>query len=81
MQCPESAVAAAEMSSYYNEESTVTSLLARGGYRNTEKSKSDILNAVRHYRGLHAKFDKFCFNDGQQKDLLFLSGTIPVPYK
>ena len=43
--------------------------------------KSDILNAVRHHRGLHAKFDKFCFNDGAQKDLLFLSGTIPVPYK
>lgn len=69
------------MSSYYNEESNVTTLLTRGGYRNSEKSKSDIMNAVRHYRGLHPKFDKFCFNDGAQKDLIFLSGTIPVPYK
>lgn len=34
-----------------------------------------------HYRGLTPKLENFTFNDGIQKRLVCLSGTIPVPYR
>ena len=62
-------------------DSTVSSYLSRGGYRNSDRCKQDILNVLHHYNGLKPKLDKFTFNDGRSRDLICLEGTIPVPYR
>ena len=67
--------------SYYELETSVSGFLSRASYRNHDMCKRDIVNALTHYKGLHPKIDKFMFNDGNQKELVVLSGTIPVPYK
>jgi len=64
-----------------NTESLLSSALAKVKYRNQELTKRDVLTALHHYRGLIPKHDKFIFNDGVQRDLINIYGTIPVPYK
>ena len=59
----------------------VNTMLTSGGYKNIHSSSKDILNALKHYRGLQPRLDKFIFNNGAQKDLVCLGGTIPVPYR
>merc|ERR1711936_360098 len=44
-------------------------------------TKRDVLALLHHYKGLTPKPDKFMFNDGRERDLLHIQGTIPVPYK
>merc|ERR1711936_422239 len=44
-------------------------------------TKRDVLSLLHHYKGLTPKPDKFMFNDGRERDLLHIQGTIPVPYK
>ncbi len=62
------------------EEQELTGWLNSYNYRNRAVAKRDILSTLRHYRGLHLRYGKYTFNDGTQKDLVSLSGTIPVPY-
>jgi len=50
-------------------------------YRHPDLTKRDVLALLHHYKGLTPKPDKFMFNDGRERDLLHLQGTIPVPYK
>jgi hypothetical protein len=67
--------------SFYDIEGNVSTFMTKAGYRNHDQCKTDIVNALRHYRGLTPKLDKFIFNDGNQKELIVLAGTVPVPYK
>lgn len=39
------------------------------------------MNAITHYRNLSPIVDKYVFPDGNQKDLVCLTGTIPVSYR
>jgi len=64
-----------------NTESLLTSALSKVKYRHPEQAKRDVLSSLHHYRGLIPKQDKFIFNDGVQRDLINIYGTIPVPYK
>jgi len=64
-----------------NIESLLSSALQKVKYRHPELTKRDVLSALHHYRGLIPKQDKFIFNDGVQRDLINIYGTIPVPYK
>jgi len=64
-----------------NTENLLTSALSKVKYRHPEQAKRDVLTALHHYRGLIPKHDKFIFNDGVQRDLINIYGTIPVPYK
>jgi len=64
-----------------NTESLLTSALSKVKYRHPELAKRDVLTSLHHYRGLIPKQDKFIFNDGVQRDLINIYGTIPVPYK
>jgi len=50
-------------------------------YRHPDLTKRDVLALLHHYKGLTPKLDKFMFNDGRERELLHLVGTIPVPYK
>lgn len=51
------------------------------GYRSKEPALRDIMTALSNYRGLHPKVEKFTFNDGIEKSLICLKGTIPVNYR
>ncbi|ODM93275.1 hypothetical protein Ocin01_13415 [Orchesella cincta] len=50
-------------------------------YKDINKTKKDILEAIRMYKGLKPISDRFVFNNGTQKTLLSLTGTIPIRYK
>jgi len=64
-----------------NTEGLLNTAMSKIKYRNPEMTKRDVLTVLHHYRGLIPKQDKFIFNDGIQRDLLNIYGTIPVPYK
>lgn len=50
-------------------------------YKNSTATKKDILQALDQYRALTFRQDSYVFNDGARKELVNLSGTIPVIYK
>ena len=64
-------------------ETQLTGLLGsvQPAYRHPDLTKRDVLALLHHYKGLTPKLDKFMFNDGRERELLHLVGTIPVPYK
>ena len=64
-------------------ENVLSSFLGRAGstYRHPDQTKRDVQSLLHHYKGLTPKPDKFMFNDGRERELLHLQGTIPVPYK
>ncbi|NP_001086736.1 tumor susceptibility 101 L homeolog [Xenopus laevis] len=52
-----------------------------GKYKYRDLSVREILNVTSLYRDLKPIMDSYVFNDGSSRELLSLSGTIPVPYK
>ncbi|CRK96015.1 CLUMA_CG009455, isoform A [Clunio marinus] len=50
-------------------------------YQNIQATKKDVLDLLEQYRALNYRLDSYVFNDGSKKDLLSLTGTIPVVYK
>ena len=52
-----------------------------GKYPQADQTRKDILNAIAHYKDLRPQADEFTYNDGSRKNLVNLSGTIPVMYK
>jgi len=64
-----------------NSENLLNAALSKVKYKNADLTKRDVMNVMVHYRGLVPKQDTFIFNDGVQRHLITLEGTIPVPYK
>lgn len=62
-------------------EKVVSKALNKAKYRHITKCKTEVLNAVKIYRGLSPQFEAFIFDNGDEKQLLNLHGTIPVEYK
>ncbi len=62
-------------------EKLVSKGLAKGKYRFVEAAKQELLDAVRVYRGLSPQVEKFVFDNGDEKQLVNVNGTIPVEYK
>ena len=64
-------------------ESQLSSFLSsvQPSYRHPDMTKRDVMALLHHYKGLTPKGEKFIFNDGRERELLHLIGTIPVPYK
>jgi len=56
-------------------------LLTERCNRHPELTKRQVQTLVHHYKGLSPKKDKFTFNDGKERDLINIMGTIPVPYR
>ena len=50
-------------------------------YRHPALTKRDVMALLHHYKSLTPKGEKFIFNDGRERELLHLIGTISVPYK
>ena len=63
---------------FHSEESDLIAYMRRGKYKDKERCKGDITDVLARYCGLRLKFDR---HDGSKKDLICLTGTIPVPYK
>ncbi|CAG2239491.1 STP22 [Mytilus edulis] len=51
------------------------------GYKYADIAKKDILGVFSQYKDLRPTHGPFIFNDGSQKDLVNLDGTIPVNYR
>ena len=66
-----------------SQDSQLSSVLSKlqPGYRHPDLTRRDVSALLLHYKGLTPKSDKFTFNDGRDRELLHLVGTIPVPYK
>ncbi|CAB4062481.1 TSG101 [Lepeophtheirus salmonis] len=54
---------------------------ATNNYRYSDCIKKDVRYVLNSYPGLSPELDNFVFNDGSEKKLLNLKGTIPVKYK
>ncbi|KAH3738012.1 tumor susceptibility gene 101 protein-like isoform X2 [Dreissena polymorpha] len=50
-------------------------------YKFPEEAKCDVLKAVSIFADLRPKYEDFVFNNGRQRKLLHLEGTVPVDYK
>ncbi|KAM4017374.1 tumor susceptibility gene 101 protein-like [Anomaloglossus baeobatrachus] len=50
-------------------------------YKYRDLSVPEIMNVIGIYRDLRVLPDHYVFNDGTTRELVTLSGTIPVPYK
>ena len=50
-------------------------------YHYKDLVKCHVLDLFKHQKSLIPKMDIYFFNDGREKQLLHLEGTIPVPYK
>lgn len=66
---------------FHNEESDVTVYMRRGKYKDKRRCHSDVTNVLKQYPDLRPKFDKPPFEGGPKKNLLYLYGTVPVPYQ
>ncbi|KAK6170263.1 hypothetical protein SNE40_018695 [Patella caerulea] len=64
--------------SNYNDGQLVKAL---SKYKNPDVTKREVTNVLNQYRDLRPKSEPFVFNNGQQKELLNLEGTIPVSYR
>lgn len=61
--------------------SYIATTLQNNQYKEIAKTKKDVAEALRNWKGLQPVADRFVFNNGTQKTLLSLTGTIPIRYK
>uniref|UniRef100_A0A8C1JEU5 Tumor susceptibility 101b n=1 Tax=Cyprinus carpio TaxID=7962 RepID=A0A8C1JEU5_CYPCA len=50
-------------------------------YKYRDLTARDITNATSHYKDIKPVMDNYVFNDGSTKELLSLTGTVPVSYR
>lgn len=50
-------------------------------YKNPVLAKTQVIQTLNQYRDLRPTCEPFIFNDGTQRDLVHLEGTIPVNYR
>lgn len=62
-----------------NDEAVLKVYLSK--YKHREITSREVINLIQVYRSLTYRVEAFVFNNGVQKDLLNLEGTIPVNYK
>lgn len=62
-------------------ESHVIRALTTAGYKNIPSAKKDVIDLLNQFKGLTYRLENFVFNDGNEKELFNINGTIPVVYK
>ncbi|XP_071446860.1 tumor susceptibility gene 101 protein [Hetaerina americana] len=50
-------------------------------YHHPDATRRDVISVLKRYHSLSHRMETFVFNDGLQKELFNLNGTIPVPFK
>uniref|UniRef100_A0A3P8VIN6 Tumor susceptibility 101a n=1 Tax=Cynoglossus semilaevis TaxID=244447 RepID=A0A3P8VIN6_CYNSE len=50
-------------------------------YKNKDMTVREITNVISQYKDLKPVMDAYVFNDGSTRDLLSLTGTVPVSYR
>lgn len=63
------------------DENNVRQILQSNQYKDISKTKKDVLAVTRMYKGLKPVSEGFVFNNGIERTLLSLTGTIPIRYK
>ena len=62
-------------------EKLVSKGLSKSRYRNSETCRRDVLSVLGSFRGLAPDYDVFVFDDGVERSLVNVNGTIPVSYR
>ncbi len=62
-------------------EKLVSKGLSKSRYRNVDPCRRDVLAALGAFRGLAPDYDVFVFDDGSERNLVNVNGTIPVLYR
>lgn len=60
---------------------SVRDLLAKAKYKHPEHTRTDLLHLLKHFKALVPKLERYTFNTGVSKDLVYLEGTIPVTFR
>ncbi|KAG8232618.1 hypothetical protein J437_LFUL012974, partial [Ladona fulva] len=63
------------------DEALIKRQLTMAQYHHPEATRRDVVNALNRYHSLTHHLENFVFNDGLQKELFNLHGTIPVPFR
>ncbi|KPP75099.1 hypothetical protein Z043_105688 [Scleropages formosus] len=50
-------------------------------YKYRDLTVREIVNVISHYKDLKPVMDAYVFNDGSTRDLMSLTGTVPVSYR
>uniref|UniRef100_A0A8C0ESA0 UEV domain-containing protein n=1 Tax=Bubo bubo TaxID=30461 RepID=A0A8C0ESA0_BUBBB len=53
----------------------------KGRGRNQDLTVQETTSVITQYKDLKPVMDSYVFNDGSSRELMSLSGTIPVPYR
>ncbi|KAJ8247271.1 hypothetical protein GJAV_G00244400 [Gymnothorax javanicus] len=61
-------------------ESALKKLLSKQ-YKYRDLTVREITNVIAHYKDLKPVMDAYVFNDGSSRDLMSLTGTVPVSYR
>ncbi len=62
-------------------EKLISKGLSKARYRHPEVCRRDLVSVLHSFRGLAPDFDRFVFDDGDEKNLVNVNGTIPVTYR
>jgi ESCRT-I complex subunit TSG101 len=62
-------------------EKAVNEIVSRTQYKYKDLTKRDVAGALGFFKELNPSIEKYVYPDGQYKDLVSLSGTIPVNFK
>ena len=62
-------------------EKLIVKSLSKLKYRFSDTCKRDLVSVLASYRGLAPQHDTFVFDDGEEKPLLNVNGTIPIVYR
>lgn len=62
-------------------EKLISKGLSKAKYRHLEACKRDLFEALHAFKGLAPDYDTFVFDDGEEKTLVNVNGTIPINYK
>uniref|UniRef100_A0A8C6T2E9 UEV domain-containing protein n=1 Tax=Neogobius melanostomus TaxID=47308 RepID=A0A8C6T2E9_9GOBI len=52
-----------------------------GQYKYRDLTVREITNVISQYKDLKPVMDAYVFNDGSSRDLMSLTGTVPVSYR
>lgn len=59
----------------------ISQLLVTAKYKHLDHTRQDIMNAIKYFKALHPRLERYTFPTGVSKELICLDGTIPVTFR
>lgn len=60
---------------------SITTLLSKAKYKHPEHTRTDLSQLLKHFRALVPRLERYTFDTGLSKDLIYIEGTIPVNFR